>query len=265
MHHFIILPVPGLEHSLQYLWRQLVSHTPSWWRWQLRGHSSQTAPLSVCHSVQSKAHQWTLQTWTVTMNLMSTSHTFNMLFILNSWSCWYHPNISQNRPLFGWNKDNWRCTFPPFLFRFVEFFGFFYFKTKERSCFNINLKQKQPSTVSNEPSSRLFPSHTVSELRDDKTLIFHIADADKIPSFFAALYPSIRPFLKRAMKVETVAVIGNPRVGTKSLLNWHENHKGRGGWVTAIQQWMCDNNNQYCWQVKYFPVLCGGVGGAPSL
>lgn len=67
-------------------------------------------------------------------------------------------------------------------------------------------------------------SHTeyklaISELRDDKAVVLHIADADQVPSLFAALFLSIRPGLESTMKVEAVAVVRNPRGCAETLLN----------------------------------------------
>lgn len=84
--HQCILPLPWLEHSPLHLWTQLVFQKPSWWSWQWSGHSNQTAPLSLCHSVQSKVHQWMLQTWTEKnaphVNQWLKFHIVNIMYTL---------------------------------------------------------------------------------------------------------------------------------------------------------------------------------------
>lgn len=67
----------------------------------------------------------------------------------------------------------------------------------------------------------LLSLHTISKLRDDKALILHIANADQVPLLFAAFFLSIKPCLRSAIEVETMAIVGNPRVGTVSMLNWN--------------------------------------------
>lgn len=70
---------------------------------------------------------------------------------------------------------------------------------------------------------------TKSKLRDDKALILHVADADQVSILFAAFLLSVRPCLWSANEMETVAVVGNPRVGTVSMLNWYEHTRQHGG------------------------------------
>lgn len=61
--------------------------------------------------------------------------------------------------------------------------------------------------------------HTISQLRDDEALVLYVADADQVPLLFAALFLSARPCFRLTIEVETMAVVGNPRVGAESLLN----------------------------------------------
>lgn len=61
---------------------------------------------------------------------------------------------------------------------------------------------------------------TKSKLRNDKALLLHVVDADEVSSFFAALFLSICPCLRRTIEVKAVAIVGNPGVRTKPLLNW---------------------------------------------
>lgn len=55
-------PLPGWARSRLHQRRWRVSQTPSWWSWRWSGHSSQTAPRSLCRSVRSKAHRRMLRT-----------------------------------------------------------------------------------------------------------------------------------------------------------------------------------------------------------
>lgn len=71
---------------------------------------------------------------------------------------------------------------------------------------------------------------TKSNLRDDKALILHIADADQVALFFAAFSLRVGPCLWSAIEVEAMAIVGNPGVGTVSMLNW--THKAtQRSWV----------------------------------
>lgn len=80
---------------------------------------------------------------------------------------------------------------------------------------------------------------TKSKLRDDKALILHIADADQVSILSAAFFLSIRPCLWSANEVETVAIVGNPGVGTVSMLNWYE-HTGQHNTeeLSEVQSWL---------------------------
>lgn len=61
---------------------------------------------------------------------------------------------------------------------------------------------------------------TKSKLRNDKALLLHVVDTDEVSPFFAALFLTIGPGLRRTIKVVAPAVVGNPGIRTKSLLNW---------------------------------------------
>lgn len=61
--------------------------------------------------------------------------------------------------------------------------------------------------------------HTKSKVRNDKALLLHIVDAGEVSSFFAALFLSIGPCLRRTIEVKAVAIVGNPGVRAKPLLN----------------------------------------------
>lgn len=61
---------------------------------------------------------------------------------------------------------------------------------------------------------------TKSKLRNDKALLLHVVDTDEVSPFFAALFLTIGPCLRRTIKVIAPAVVGNPGIRTKSLHSW---------------------------------------------
>lgn len=52
---------------------------------------------------------------------------------------------------------------------------------------------------------------TISKLRDDKALVFNIANSDKVSFSASTLSPGIRPRFLSPVKVEAVAIVRNPR------------------------------------------------------
>lgn len=175
MCHSEVLPLPWWEHSCLLQQRHQVSCTPSWWSWRWSGHSTQTALLSSCHWVRSRADQSVL--------LTRTEHR-----MFNEWL--------SHLSLFGGcvGGDHVQC----------------------------------------------LKSFTISQLGDDEALVLQVADADKFPPFFAALCLSVGPWLRSSMEVEAVAVVGNPRVWTKSLLDWSQENKDS----TDSRRWVSESHQK---------------------